>query len=77
MDDRDIVGKIEYVQLLLWVIVLAIPVALLTVLYLWLYEEGIRTYESLSESLGISPALFTILVAVLGGLPVGGPPVTG
>lgn len=71
MDDRDIVGKIEYVQLLLWVIVLAIPVALLTVLFLWLYEEGIRIYESLSESLGISPELFTILVAVLGGLLVG------
>jgi len=71
MEDQDIVGRVEYVQLLLWVIVLAIPVALLTVVFLWFYKNGIRLYENIQESLGVSPALFTILAAVLGGLLVG------
>ena len=71
LEDRDPVTRFEYVQLLVWVIMLAVPIALLTVLYLWLYEQGLRLYEILSESMGISSALFTILVATLGGLLVG------
>ena len=71
MEDRELVGGFEYVQLLLWVVILAVPTALLTVLYLGIYREGIHFYESLSESLGIPRALFTIVVATLGGLLVG------
>lgn len=71
MEDRNIVGNFEYIRLLFWVIILAVPVALLTTLYLFFYEQGILLYESLSESSGISTALFTLLVAALGGLLVG------
>jgi H+/Cl- antiporter ClcA len=71
MNDHEDVGKIEYVQLLVWVIVLAVPSALLTYIYLEIYQKGIQFYEGLSESLGISPGLFTIVVAALGGLLVG------
>ena len=71
LEDSDFVGKTEYVQLLLWVIILAIPTALLTLIYLTLYEQGIRLYEYLAESIGIPKPLFTILVATFGGLLVG------
>ena len=71
MEDQNIVGNFEYIRLLVWVIILAVPVAILTTLFLFLYERGILLYEHLSESLGISPALFTLLVAMLGGLLVG------
>jgi len=71
MEDQNIVGNFGYIRLLVWVIILAIPIALLTTLFLFLYERGILLYERLSESLGISPALFTLLVATFGGLLVG------
>lgn len=71
LDDRDIVGKTEYVQLLLWVILLAIPTAILTLVYMTIYKQGILFYERLSESPGVSPAVLTIVAATLGGLLVG------
>lgn len=71
MDDRDIIGRFEYVQLLVWVVVLAVPVALLTLLYLTIYKQGILFYESLAETLNIPRPFFTIIVATLGGLLVG------
>ena len=71
MEDRDIVGRFDYVQLLFWVIVLSVPTALLSVLYLEIYQQGIHFYENLSESLGIPRALFVVIVATLGGLLVG------
>lgn len=70
-DNRDNVGNFEYVQVLLWVVLLSIPAALITLVYLLIYNKGIGLYETLSHSLGISTALFTILIAVLGGLLVG------
>jgi H+/Cl- antiporter ClcA len=71
VEEQNIVGNVAYVRLLLWVVILAIPVALLTVFFLWLYQQSIYLYEGLPETLGISPALFTILAGTLGGLLVG------
>ena len=71
MADRKLVERVEYVQILIWVIILAIPVTFLTLLFLGLYQQGVHFYESLSESLGIPPGIFTIVVGMLGGLLVG------
>jgi hypothetical protein len=71
MADRKLVERVEYVRILIWVIILAIPVTFLTLLFLELYQTGIHFYESLSESLGIPPGIFTIVVGMLGGLLVG------
>jgi len=71
MEDRETIGRFDYVQLLFWVIVLSIPTALLSVFYLGVYQQGIHFYENLSETLGIPRALFSIVVATLGGLLVG------
>ena len=71
MEDDNLVGRVEYLQLLVWVIVLAIPASLLTLVYLKLYEWGIEAHQHLSGTLVVAPALFIILVAVLGGLLVG------
>lgn len=71
MADRDFVDNFEYVKLLIWTIILAIPTALATLLYLTIYYKGIEFYHSFQEKLGISTALFILLVAVIGGLLVG------
>ena len=44
MNESDIVKRPEYVQLLLWIIVLAIPTSLFTLIYLEVYERGIDLY---------------------------------
>jgi hypothetical protein len=61
MEDRGIIEKVEYVQLLIWVIILAIPTALLTLLFLTIYQRGIEFHEYLSESLAISPPILQSL----------------
>jgi len=68
MDDRELVGNVEYIRLLLWVIVLAVPVAPLTLLYLTIYSRGVQFYETFAETVSIPRPIFTIMVATLGGL---------
>jgi len=71
MADRDFIGEVEYVQLLVWTIILAIPTALATLLYLTIYNKGIEFYHLFEEKLGIPTSLFVLLVAITGGLLVG------
>ena len=54
MDGRELVRRVEYVELLLCATVLAAPTTLLTVLHPEINAQGIHTYERPSESLGIS-----------------------
>ncbi len=72
MDDREIIGSSDYIKLVLWVVVMAVPVALLTVIYLALYNLGSHwVAETLPAALNISRPVYTILIATLGGLLVG------
>jgi H+/Cl- antiporter ClcA len=71
MTDRDIVGNFEYVRLLVWTIILGIPIAFATLLYLTIYQKGIEFYHRLQGNLEISPSIFILLIAVIGGLLVG------
>ena len=72
MDDHELTGQWDYIKLVIWVAIMAIPVALLTLIYLALYTAGGHLMrETLPEALNISRPVFTILVAVLGGLLVG------
>ena len=40
MDDREFIGQSDYIKLILWIVVMAVPVALLTLIYLALYHKG-------------------------------------
>ena len=60
-----------YVRLLLWIVVISIPIGLLTVVYVGAIHHGVEIYHELSHSFGIPAWLFTILIAVAGGLVVG------
>ncbi len=72
MNDREILGRSDYIRFILWVAVMAVPVALLTLIYLALYNgSGRLVSETLPEALNISRPVYTILVATLGGLLVG------
>ena len=71
MADRDFLGNIEYVQLLIWTIILAVPTALATLFYLTIYHKGIEFYDRILEDLEISSSLLIIVVAIIGGLLVG------
>jgi len=72
MDDKEIIGRSDYVRLLILVAVTAVPVALLTLIFLGLYTKGGQLVrETLPAALHISQPLCTILVATLGGLLVG------
>ena len=70
--DSEIIGSSDYIWLILRIAVMAIPVAVLTLIYLALYKGGtILVWETLPDSLNISRPAFTVLVATLGGLLVG------
>ena len=72
MDDKEIIGQSDYIKLILLVAVMSIPVALLALIYLALYTQGVHLVrETLPAALNISQPVFTILVATLGGLLVG------
>jgi H+/Cl- antiporter ClcA len=72
MDDREIIGGSDYIKLILWVVVMAVPAALLTVIYLALYNLGGELVAvTIPAALNISRPVYTILVATLGGLLVG------
>ena len=72
MDDKEIIGQSDYIKLLILVAVTAVPVALLTLIFLALYTKGGQfVRETLPAALHISQPLCTILVATLGGLLVG------
>ena len=72
MDDKEIIGRSDYIKLLILVGVMAVPVALLTLIFLALYTKGGQfVRETLPAALHISQPLCTILVATLGGLLVG------
>jgi len=72
MDDKEIIGQSDYIKLLILVAVVAVPVALLTLIFLGLYTKGGELVkETLPAALNISQPVFTILVATLGGLLVG------
>ena len=72
MDNKEIIGQSDYIKLLILVAVVAVPIALLTLIFLTLYAMGGELVrETLPEALNISQQVFTILVATLGGLLVG------
>jgi len=72
MDDKEIIGQWDYIKLIIWVAIMAVFVALLTLIYLALYNLGGQlTREMLPAALNISRPVYTILVATLGGLLVG------
>jgi len=72
MDDNKILGRTDYIQLMLWVALMAVPVGLLTLIYLGFYSEGTRlVWETIPDTLNLSRPVYTILVATLGGLLVG------
>jgi H+/Cl- antiporter ClcA len=72
MDDKEIIGQSDYIKLLILVAVTAVPVALLTLIFVALYTKGGQfVRETLPAALHISQPLCTILVATLGGLLVG------
>ena len=67
MDDRDFLSEFEYVRLLIWTIILAIPTALATLLYLTIYHKGIEYYHLALENLGIPSSIFILSVIDGGG----------
>jgi H+/Cl- antiporter ClcA len=70
--DSEVIGSSDYIWLILRIAVMAIPVAVLTLIYLALYKGGTTlVWETLPDSLNISRPAFTVLVATLGGLLVG------
>jgi H+/Cl- antiporter ClcA len=72
VDNQEIIGQTHYIKLILRVAVIGVFVALLTLIYLVLYNLGVRlTSETLPEALNISRPVYTILIATLGGLLVG------
>jgi H+/Cl- antiporter ClcA len=72
MKDSEMLASSDYIRLVLWVAVMAVPAALLTLIYLALYKSGTSlVWETLPETLNISRPVYTILVATLGGLLVG------
>jgi len=72
MDDREIIGQSDYIKLIIWIAVISVPIALLTLIFLALYTASQHLMkETLPEALNISQPLLTILVATLGGLLVG------
>jgi hypothetical protein len=67
MDDKEIIGRSDYIKFLTLVAVVAVPVALLTLIFLVLYTKGGQLVrETLPAALHISQPLCTILVATLG-----------
>jgi H+/Cl- antiporter ClcA len=72
MDDREIITGSDYIKLLIWIAVISVPIALLTLLFLALYTAGGHLMkEILPTALNIHQPVFTVLVATLGGLLVG------
>jgi len=72
IQDGEILGTSDYIWLILRIAVMAIPVAILTLIYLALYKGGTSlVWETLPDSLNISRPVYTVLIATLGGLLVG------
>jgi len=72
MDEKEIIGQSDYIKLVILVAVMAVPIALLTFIFLGLYTKGGQwVRETLPAALSISQPVCTILVATLGGLLVG------
>ena len=72
MDDHEILGRSDYVQLVVWIAVMAVPVALLMLIYLVFYKGGtLLLWETIPGTMNIPLPVFTVLVATLGGLLVG------
>jgi H+/Cl- antiporter ClcA len=72
MKDSEILGSSDYIRLVLWIAVMAIPVALLTLIYLVLYKGGTSlVWETIPDTLNVPRQVYTVLIATLGGLLVG------
>lgn len=72
MDDKEIIVGSDYIKLIIWIAVVAVPIALLTLIFLALYTKGGELVrETLPAALHLSQPVCTILVATLGGLLVG------
>jgi H+/Cl- antiporter ClcA len=72
MKDSEILGSSDYIRLVVWIAVMAVPVGLLTLVYLLFYKGGTQlVWETIPGALSISRPVYTILVATLGGLLVG------
>ena len=72
MEDKNFLERSDYIQLVVWIAGMAVPVALLMLVYLAIYTGGtLLIWETIPDTLNISRPVYTILVATLGGLLVG------
>lgn len=72
MDDQRIISESDYIRLIGWIIAAAVPVAVLTLIYLAVYYGGIAlVWETIPGLLSIPFPVYAILVGTLGGLLVG------
>ncbi len=71
LEESRRIAQTGYIRLLVWLVLIAIPIGVLTVVYVWTIHKGEGVYHALSASLGIPQWLFTVLVGALGGLLVG------
>ena len=54
LKDREILGSSDYIQLVVWIAVMAIPVALLTLIYLVVYKGGtVLVWETIPDALNV------------------------
>jgi H+/Cl- antiporter ClcA len=70
-EEAQPIAQGDYIRLLLWTIVIAIPIAALTVVYVWMIHHGAEIYRQIPALIGVPAWLFTLLIAVTGGLLVG------
>ena len=72
MDDHEALGSSGYIKLVLWIAVMAVPVALLALIYLAIYKGGAQlVWETIPDSLNVPRQIYTVLIATFGGLLVG------
>ena len=72
MNDNELLSSSGYIRLIAWIVLMAVPVAILTLIYLVFYKGGSQlVWETIPDTLNISRPVYTIVVATLGGLLVG------
>ncbi len=73
-DTSDVLNREQYLPIIFWLVVLAIPIALLMGVYLFAVERGTTLlWETLPNTFfpALDHRLYTVIVATLGGLLVG------
>lgn len=73
-DSPDVLNRRQYLPILLWLVVLAVPISLLMAVYLYAVARGTNLlWDIVPQTLlpGLDIRIYTILVATLAGLLVG------